>query len=342
MSQNDAAATKVDTTRLQGMARAYCQTAVLYAAIDVGLFTHVAAGHTTEAALGEAMAMTPLNVERLVTACLAMGLLVWEGIELRNAADVERFLVEGSPRYAGPWMFMTRPQVPGWFEMTERLRDTRAPNVLGRYAEMTVDEARRYHEATYSVGMGAGRRFTQQVDLGGRRKLLDLGGGSGAYSIQAVKKWPQLTAVVFDLPPVVEVTGEFLQRNGVADRVQVAAGDFTSDPLPMGVDAVVMASNLPIYDGEVIAHVVAKAHGALVPGGEMHLVGEMLDDDRTGPLDAALWGLSELINGSAGRAHTIAECVGYFASAGFEAIEVSEFVPGILQRVSGLKASGAD
>ena len=164
-----------------------------------------------------------------------------------------------------------------------------------------------------------------------------LGGGSGAYRISAVQAFPGLRAVVLDLPPVVEVTKEFIAQHGVGDRVETWAADFTRDPFPENVDVVVMASNLPIYDEQVIQDVVRKAFEALLPGGEMHLVGEMLDDDRSGPLDAALWGLQEIFDGSGGKAHTIGQCRGYFERAGFGQVTAQPFVPGVLQRVSGVK-----
>src|SRR6185369_15834653 len=98
-----------------------------------------------------------------------------------------------------------------------RRRDT---VVLGKYAQgFTVEQARRYHEATYSIGMGAARRFVRQVDLTRRRQILDLGGGSGCYCIVAAQHHPRLRATVLDLSPVVEVTREFIASHGLADRV---------------------------------------------------------------------------------------------------------------------------
>jgi SAM-dependent methyltransferase len=328
---------RVDTTRLQRFARAYTESAVFFAALDLAIFTHVARGKDTEEQLAAAMDITPLNANRLVTACLAMGLLEWSGDKLRNAPDSQRFLVQGEPGYSGPWMNFTRPTVPEWFNLTAHLRSKEPPATLGKYAELTVESARAYHAATYSIGMGAGRRFVKTVDLSRRTKLLDLGGGSGAYSINAVKTYPNLKAVVLDLPPVVVVTQEYLAANGVADRVSTQAGDFITADFPRDVDAIVMASNLPIYNEEVIQKVVQKAHDALLPGGEMHLVGEMVYDDRSGPLDAAMWGVSEAVSGSAGKAHTISQCRGYFANAGFIDVGDDVFVPGTLQRVSGRK-----
>ena len=98
-----------------------------------------------------------------------------------------------------------------------------------------------------------------------------------------------------------------------------------------------MASNLPQYNREIIQAVITKAYDALLPGGEMHLIGEMLDDDREGPLDAAIWGLMESLSNSTGMTHTRADCIGYFNQAGFTGTRVDEFIPGILARVSGVK-----
>jgi SAM-dependent methyltransferase len=326
-----------DTTRLQRMARAYTETAILWAALDLGLFTAVADGATDEDAVAAACGISRLDAERLVVCCLTLDLLRIEHGALVNPPDVARYLVRGERTYAGPWMRFTRRDVPGWFRIAELMTDGPEPTLLGMYDDLTVDRARSYHEATYSIGMGAGRRFVRTVDLSGRSRMLDLGGGSGAYSINVVQARPDMTAVVFDLPPVVEVTREFLVENGVADRVDTVGGDFTSDPLPPDCDVVVMASNLPIYDADVIAGVIGRAHDALLPGGEMHLIGEMLDDDRRGPVDAAMWGMNELLDAGMGRAHTIAECIGYFERAGFRDVAVTEFVPGVLQRVVGRK-----
>ncbi len=329
---------RVDSTRLQHLARAYTQSAVFYAAIDLEVFTHVSRGADSHETLAVATGMSPLNTERLVAVLLAMELLEYSpGGRLLNAADCEKFLVRDTERYAGAWMNFTRPEVPAWFAMTEKLTDPTPPRELGIYDDLTVERARSYHAATASIGMGAGRRFCRQVDLSGRRRLLDLGGGSGAYSINAVQTFDGLEAVVFDLPPVTVVTQEYLERNGVTDRVSTHGGDFINDDLPSGFDVAVMASNLPIYDAPNIAKVVAKTFAALEPGGEMHLIGETLSAEGVGPLDAALWGLAELNYGSGGRAHSVRECIGYFEAAGFTDVENTEFVPGTLTRTFGRK-----
>ena len=327
---------RVDSVRLQNIAQAYGQSAALMAAVELGLFTAIAQGADGIEAIAQAIDIHPVNAERLVTMLTAMELLRLDDGRYCNAADVERFLVEGSARYAGPWMLFTKPGWNEWSRLAEHLR-ARELSVLGPIDDFTVADARAYHEATYSIGMGAGRRFSRQVDLAGRKKILDLGGGSGAYCIAAAQTWPEIEAVVFDLPPVVEVAREFIAENGVADRVGAIAGDFTRDPFPGDADVVIMASNLPMYGPEMIGQVVAKAFDALLPGGEMHLIGETLNDDRTGPIGPAYWGLGQAIVETLGVAHSEADCVGYFRAAGFVDVAVSPFVEGSLARIHGQK-----
>jgi SAM-dependent methyltransferase len=328
---------RVDTVRLQEMSRAYTRSATLFAAIELDLFSHIADGNDTLPSLATVLGISHLNAERLTTMCVSCSLLERSGDKLRNTPDVARFLVKGEPGYAGPWMRFTKPDWNDWGNLSAHLSDQTPPAQTGMYESFTIDDARRYHEATYSIGMGAGRRFARQVDLGGRRRLLDLGGGSGAYSIAATRANPRLSAIVFDLPPVTVVTAEYISEHDLSNRISTRAGDFTRDPFPEDVDTVIMASNLPQYGPDLIRLVIKKAFDVLLPGGEMHLVGEMLDDDRTGPLDAAIWGLSEALANSTGLAHSRADCVGYFRATGFADVRVIEFIPGVLARVTGIK-----
>jgi hypothetical protein len=327
---------RLDTTRLQKIAQSYWESAALMAAVELEIFTSIAHGHDTIPAVAQATGISERNAERLLTVLAAMTLLSRDGARFANAPDVQRFLVKDGGRYAGPWILFTKPRWSAFGELAERLRNPQE-NTLGAYVNFTVEDARRYHAATYSIGMGAARLFSRNVDLKGRKLMLDLGGGSGAYSIVATEAFAGLKAIVLDLPPVTVVADEYIAANGAVERVSTLPGDFTRTEFPKGVDVVVMASNLPQYEPALIRLVVGKAFAALVPGGEMHLVGETLHDDRLGPLSAALWGLNEAVQGSTGVAHTESEVKGYLEGAGFADVTVHPFVPGVLSRVTGRK-----
>ena len=167
---------------------------------------------------------------------------------------------------------------------------------------------------------------------------MDIGGGSGAYCIAATKQHAGIRAVVLDLPVVCEVAREFIAENGVGDRVEVRPCDFTRDPFPTDCDVAIMASNLPMYSREMIASIIRKAHDALLPGGEMHLIGETINNERTGPWGPAYWGLGQAVGDSLGLAHSEADVTGYFRAAGFVGVSVHEFISGSLSRIVGTKA----
>ena len=328
---------EISTVRLQNLSYGHKQSATLMAAVKLDLFTTVAKGASKLSEIARNLGLSLLNTERLVVACTAMGLLEKEGEEYRNAPDVDRFLVKGKLTYVGPWLLFSVWDFESWNDLTDHLRSDSPPRVLGLYESLTEEMARKYHEATYSVGLGAGYRFAREVDMSRRSLLLDLGGGSGCYCIAAVQKYPQLKAIVFDFEPVCKVTREFIAQWGLEDRISTHPGDFTRDPFPPGADVMLMASNLPQYDQEVLEGVMRKAYEALLSGGEYHVVGETLTDEKDGPLGPALWGIHEALFGSHGRAHSERETKGYLAKAGFVDVQVHQFVPGSLSRITARK-----
>ncbi len=336
MTASESNRSQTTTVRLQNIAQSYGQSAALMAAVELGIFTAISEGAGTFAEVAAKLSLHPTNAERLIVLLSAAGLTEVADGRLRNADDTERFLVQGKPGYMGPWITFTKPQWNEWGRLADHLRITDLKD-LGSIGEITVEDARRYHTSTFSIGMGAGRRFVRHVDLTNRSKIMDIGGGSGAYCISAANAHAHIKGVVLELPAVCEVSREFLQDNGVADRVTAQPCDFTKDPFPADCDVAIMASNLPMYDRDVIGAVIAKAYDALLPGGEMHLIGEMTNDERTGPWGPAYWGLGQAISESKGLAHSEADVIGYFDTAGFQHIELVDFIPGSLGRVVGTK-----
>ena len=324
------------TVRLQNIAQSYGQSAALMAAVELGVFTAISKGAGTFDEIAAAVGILPTNAERLVVMLCAAGLVEKDGERLRNAADVERFLVEGAPGYMGPWITFTKPQWNEWGRLSDHLR-VKQLKTMGTIGDITVDDARRYHKSTASIGLGAGRRFVRQVDLSRRSRIMDIGGGSGAYCIAAAKAHPHIRAVVLDLAPVCIVAREFIAEHGASDRVTAEPCNFVTDPFPRDCDVAIMASNLPMYSRPVIASVIRKAHDALVLGGEMHLIGETTNDERTGPWGPAYWGLGQAVSDSEGVAHSEADVINYFLEAGFRDVRVEEFIPGSLSRIVGQK-----
>ena len=150
-----------------------------------------------------------------------------------------------------------------------------------------------------------------------------------------------ITAIEDEMVATLVEWAEFIAEHGVSDRVAAEPCNFVTDPLPTDCDVAIMASNLPMYSRPVIASVIRKTHAALLPGGDMHLIGETTNDDRTGPWGPAYWGLGQAISESEGVAHSESDVIGYFKDAGFTNIRVLEFIPGALSRIVGSLPSSA-
>ncbi len=149
-------------------------------------------------------------------------------------------------------------------------------------------------------------------------RVIDVGGGHGAYSIALARRYPNLEAVVFDLPPAVEVAEELIARARLGGRVRTRAGDFKVDSLGTAeFDLALLFGVLVAEDEAEIRRLLGKTFSALKPGGTVAVREFFLEEDRTGPLDAVLFDLHMLVSTDRGRAHTVGEVFGWLGVAGF-------------------------
>ncbi|OPY41374.1 MAG: O-methyltransferase [Methanoregulaceae archaeon PtaU1.Bin222] len=118
------------------------------------------------------------------------------------------------------------------------------------------------------------------------RKMLDLGGGHGLYSLALIRKNPDLHAVIFDLPDVTDATREFIRQYGAPGRVSTHAGDFFRDPLGSGYDIVFSSSN---PSGKMPA-LIPKIRDALKIGG-LYLNKQVIDNAEQDPFSDLEWNL---------------------------------------------------
>ncbi len=328
---------KISVARIQNLGFGFKHAAVLMAAIELSLFTKVSEGASTLEQIASACGLSPLNAERLVVACTALGLLEKRGDRYVNAPDVEMYLVEGRPRYYGAWSLMGKADFADWVNLADRLKDPKPASVLGVYEKLTADQAEMLTRAMYNVGLGSGHKLAKQFDFSRYKLVLDLGGGSGAYCVALCQRFPNLRAIVFDFPDVCRVTDELVAGAGMSARIKTHPGDFTRDPFPKGADVIMLNGNLTQYGSDEAREIVRKAFRTLPSGGMMHIIAENLNDQKTGPLVAATWSIHEALLGSRGRAHSGAEVRAYMEESGFTDIELIDFVPDILQRVTGHK-----
>jgi hypothetical protein len=263
-----------------------------------------------------------------------LGLLEFKDGLYYNAPDVERHLVKGERGYLGPWLTSTPEKFNLWANIAPILKGDMPPVAKGTYEKAweDVEAARLLNQRTYNIGLGAGYRLARLWDFSRYSLLLDLGGGSGCYSIAIASTYPQIKAIVMDYPTVCTSAEEFIAEAGLSERITTHPGDLLEVDFPPGADVMLMSSNMPNFSHSGLATVYHKAFDAMEKGGTMIILGEALYDDRSGPLEPAYYHLDEALVGGWGEACTISEVCELLRDAGFIDCEVNEFAPGLLNR----------
>jgi len=196
-----------------------------------------------------------------------------------------------------------------------------------------------FWEAMHSLSILTARDLARTIDLGSRRRLLDIGGGSGAYDIELCRRFPNLSGTVYELPHVATIAAEKIKEAGLSDRIETLDGDFFADrQLPAGHDVALLSMIMHDWDEERDHQILQKVWQALPSGGEVIISELLVDDSKTGPAPAALMSLNMLIETQGGRNYTAAEYAGWLTGLGFEDVRTVRFdAPGANGAVIGRK-----
>ena len=330
---------KVNTQRLTEMAFSYKQAGTVIGAAELDLFSEIDKGVNTVQALAKTLDLSEDVTDKLLIACTAQGLLEKEGDTYRNVPDVERYLVKGKPAYYGEYLIQqTKMEYDQWKDMAAACRRPLQPK--GMYQALMRDDpemARNITVAGYNASISAGYKMAREFDFTSHSLYLDLGGGSGCYSIPACESNPDLRAIVFDFPNVIAVTKEFIEKAGLSDRITTMPGDYVEDEYPNGADVISIIGNFHGTTRDEAEAVIQKAFDAVAPGGAVIISDHMLNDDKTGPIESALFNMFFLAYSRRGYIKTPGEVSEFMKKAGGVDIEISEFIPGSVTRVVGKK-----
>ena len=305
----------------------------LFAALDADVFGQLAAGPRTLDELARDLGLAPARLRALLTACVALGLLSHDGQRYANAPASATYLVRSSPAYFGDYFrFQVSRQIyPTLMHLDAALRGER----VDFYSQLRdPEEARAFTVAQHSGSLGPAHVVAKLVDLAGAARLLDVAGGSGAFSIVLCERTPGLAATIIDFPSVAAVGRGLVRERGLADRITFVEGDARELAWPADNDVVLMSYLLSAVSEASVAILLAKAVKALRPGGRLLVHDFMVDDDHAGPPLAALWLLNAVTIDADVAALTPAWLTESARSAGFEDCRVTPVVPGTTRLLS--------
>ena len=335
LAARDAAGVVPD--EIAGPLRAFMESRVLLTALELDVFTALGSG-STAATIASACGAEAGATERLLNALVALGFLEKRESLFVTVPLAARFLVRGGRDDAREALKHNLSLWRRWSTLTDAVR--------AGHAVATTEMADRGDAWTVpfiaAMHRGAAERaplVVRSVGTEGVRRMLDVGGGSGAYSIGFARASAALHAEILDLPTVLPIARRHVAEASLEGRVTTRAGDLRTDDLGSGYDLVLLSSICHMLGPDENRDLLSRAASALAPGGRVVVSDFVLDENGTAPRQAVLFSINMLVGTPAGRSYRESEYRSWFAAAGLAAVERVR-LPGPAHLVIGRKPAG--
>lgn len=310
----------VTPQRIMQIAWAHVPQRALTSAVDLGFFTQLDHGCRTAAEVAAAAGASERGTRMVLDVLAALGLVTKSDGEYANTPETATFLVRGKPTYLGGLVQHTNQLWDNYRHTTEAVTTGRPPvavNTQDDGEEFFVELVPQIFGNSYAqaragaAALGIGETWTGAV-------VLDIGAGSGAWSLACLERDPTARAIAVDYPHVLAVTRQFAAKFGCAERYEYREGNFRD--VDFGTASCDLAILGHICHSEGEAHtkrLFHRIHTALRPGGKL-LIGDMIpDEDRCTETFPLLFAINMLVHTDEGDCFTLSEYTAWLQEAGF-------------------------
>lgn len=309
----------------------------LLVADELGVLVSVADAPGSAEEVSSRLGLNSRVLRSVLTLLAALGYLVPRHGRYHITDAARQHLLPSSPLYwGGVWASMRKDN-----SLCERLREALttpdpAEEIPRAHGDRNVDEWASGHMSAeaaasmtrymHSHSAAAAIAVAQTGLFGSARRLLDVGGCSGVFSIALAERHPGLTCTIMDLPAVCALTPEYVKERGLADRIGTHAADMFRDPWPAGYDAVFFSNIFHDWRPVTCLALARRAFAALPPGGTISLHEMLLNDDGSGPRTAAAFSVLMAL-GTQGQQFTYGQLESLLTDAGFTGVECRSTSP---------------
>lgn len=296
----------------------------MFAAVSLGVFDRLESAPATASDLAQRLGLLPEPLERLLDTCVGLKLLRRNEGTYQNEPVAGAYLCRTSETsLAGYILYSDDVLFPLWTHLEDAIREgkPRWTQAFGNEGSIfdhffrTSESKQVFLRGMHGLGVLSSPKVVAAFSLSRFRRLVDLGGGTGHLAIAACEKYPELHAMVFDLPEVIETAGAHISHSPAKDRITVMAGDFFHDELP-DADLFGLGRILHDWPENKIRTLLAKVHRRLHSGGGILLAEKLLHEDKTGPISAQLQSLNMLVC-TEGKERSLGEYRRLLEDAGF-------------------------
>jgi SAM-dependent methyltransferase len=308
------------------LAIGYQKSQVLFSFVELEIPKLFHEKNLTAKELAERLSIDSVAMERFLNACIVAGLLERENGIYRNTALTEYFLVKGNEFYLGGQIRRYQDRsYPLWENLTEKLKTWKYGKTNPKTPE-EEDQGADSMAEQHNLALLHGYALAKAFDFLKYKRVLDLGGGTGAMSIGLCENYENLSAIVFDLPENAEKAGEFISKSNLQTRIQAVGGDITKDDLPDDFDVALLANLVSVFDAETNKKLLTKIYKKLPENGVCIISGWILDEDRLSPEVSVLFCLEDINWSSPDVERNIGVYKSWLKNAGFRKIEYKTYL----------------
>jgi SAM-dependent methyltransferase len=304
------------------LSRSFQQSRVFLTGFELGIFTVLGEEEKTSDQVAKKIKADPRATDRLLNALCVTGAIIKKHGMFSNSEAAIKYLVKGSPEYQGGLMHSVNLW-DSWSNLSESVKTGNSVRI-NTITERDDKWFKPFIAAMHNRAFSEAPSLVEQIDLTGVKKVLDVGGGSGAYSMAFVKAGDNICSTVFDLPNVVKMTRKYIREEGLERKIDTVAGDYNTDELPAGYDLVFLSAIIHINSPEQNIELIKKSGRALNPGGRIVISDFIMDDDRIHPPFGAFFALNMLVNTDSGDTYTESEVKNWMEKAGLSFVERKE------------------
>jgi SAM-dependent methyltransferase len=269
---------------------------------------------------------------------VATELLARDGGRYRNSVAADRYLVRHARGYVGDY-YLRQVATTLYAQVPIARAVVRGEAGRETYAGFLDDPARveEFIRGQHAGSSGPAYLLAKTQDLAGYTCLLDLGGGSGAFSIEIARRHG-LSAILVDHASVVAVARRIVDEAGLGARIRCVPGDVVAGHWPGGGDLILLSYVVSSYGPDTLRDLLARAQAYLPPGGGLVIHDFALHGGRPGPRNAALWYFANLAISATTHPHTVEGIARAMTDAGFVGVSARPHVPGITFTFTGRRA----
>ena len=302
------------------LSRNFMDCRVLLTGAELNIFMHLTDSTSSKnLAKKHGWHERPLTV--LLDALTAMGLVIKKDGLYRTDPSLLPFLRSDSPQTVLPMIRHAATIWKNWSNLTRIVTETGGVESSSSGFENPEDQ-KAFIGAMHVVARARAPQIIKAINPGSARRLLDVGGASGTYTIAFLEASPDMSGTLFDLPNVVDMGRERIKEAGLMDRVSIIAGNFYTDSLPPGHDLALVSAIIHMNSAEQNVDLYKKIFDALVPGGRIVIRDHVMKPDKTAPKSGALFAINMLVGTPGGGTYTYEEIKSGLAAAGFENVQL--------------------